>query len=502
MNSGAPNPAPRMTPTEILSRLSAVGVEPTGVSDDSRRVVPGDLFLAYPGGASDGRSHIADALAAKPCAVLWEAGGGFEWNPEWQTAHLEVPELRRLRAPLAHAVFGYPSERLSLIAVTGTNGKTTIAQWLGRLHPQRCAIVGTLGAGFIGKLDDTGLTTPEAATLMRCLKEFVDDGARACALEASSIGIEEGRIDGLRVDAAVFTNLTRDHLDYHGTMEAYAAAKEKLFLWPRLRLAVINVDDPFGRELAERTTASKVVVYSRERDSVRQRQGAFFAEDIEEGPNGLHFRMHTPMGRVSVETGLIGSHNVSNLLATAAILSDAGVSPGRIAEGFAELAAPPGRLERIALDDDAPAPLVVVDYAHTPDALENVLTALREVARARDGALSVVFGCGGNRDAGKRPMMGEIAARLADRVVLTNDNPRNESPAAIIEAIRAGAPRAEVIEDRAGAIRAAILSAEVSDVVLLAGKGRERTQEIAGERRPFSDANEAYAALLSREAHA
>jgi UDP-N-acetylmuramoyl-L-alanyl-D-glutamate--2,6-diaminopimelate ligase len=489
------------TPTEILSRLAAMGVQPSGVADDSRRVSPGDLFMAYPGGAFDGREHIADALVHKPSAVLWETSNGFEWNHAWKAVNLPVPDLRRLRAPIAHAVFGRPSERLSLIAVTGTNGKTTIAHWLGRLYPRRCAVVGTLGAGFVGKLEDTGLTTPEAATLMRCLKKFADEGAHACALEASSIGIEEGRIDGLRIDAAVFTNLTRDHLDYHGGMKAYAAVKEKLFKWPHLRLAVINVDDPFGCELAERTTASKVIVYSRERESVRQRQGALFAESIEAFPDGLHFRLNTPMGRAKVETRLIGNHNISNLLAVAAILVDAGVSPDGIARSFSTLSAPPGRLERIALDteDATTSPFVVVDYAHTPDALENALSALREQARARGGALLVVFGCGGDRDAGKRPLMGEMADKLADRVILTNDNPRNEAPTAIIEAIRAGAPSAVVIEDRALAIREAILTADASDVVLIAGKGRERYQEIAGERRPFSDANEAWAALLLRE---
>jgi UDP-N-acetylmuramoyl-L-alanyl-D-glutamate--2,6-diaminopimelate ligase len=498
ISSNSSNPAIRTAPAEILSRLAAMGVRPSGVADDSRRVSPGDLFMAYPGIASDGRKHIADALVRRPSAILWETGGGFAWNPEWKAANLPITGLRRLRAPIAHAVFGYPSERLSLIAVTGTNGKTTIAHWLGCLYPRRCAIVGTLGAGFAGNLEDTGLTTPEAATLMRCLKKFADESVHACVLEASSIGIEEGRIDGLRIDAAVFTNLTRDHLDYHGGMEAYAAAKEKLFMWPHLRLAVINVDDPFGRELAERTTASKVIVYSRERESVRQRQGALYAEEIEALPNGLRFRLNTPMGRAKIETRVIGNYNVSNLLAVAALLVDAGVPPNGIARSFATLSAPPGRLETIAPDteDAQTSPLVVVDYAHTPDALENALSTLREQARARGGAFTVVFGCGGNRDAGKRSLMGEVAARLADRVILTNDNPRNESPAAIIEAIRKGAPNAAVIEDRALAIREAIRTAKAADVVLIAGKGRERYQEIAGERLPFSDANEAWAALL------
>ena len=269
-------------------------------------------------------------------------------------------------------------------------------------------LIGTLGAGFPGALEETGFTTPEATTLMRKLAEFRRLGATACALEASSIGIEEGRINGALVDVAVFTNFTRDHLDYHGSMEAYAAAKEKLFAWPGLRTAIVNLDDAFGRKLLDQTTAGSVLGYSiGEAGEVR-------AEKLHETPVGQRFALVLPNGCVDIETSLLGRYNVSNLLAVAAVLHDAGLEPAEIAIRLSALQAPAGRLERLGGIGE---PLVVVDYAHTPDALENVLATLREVAVARGGRLWVVFGCGGDRDKGKRPQMGEVAGHLADRVL-------------------------------------------------------------------------------------
>jgi UDP-N-acetylmuramoyl-L-alanyl-D-glutamate--2,6-diaminopimelate ligase len=487
-------PAQTSTHTAVLQQLSALGVQPRGVADDSRQVRPGDLFVAYPGDLADGRHYIGDAMARGACAVLWEEGCGFVWNPEWKIVNLPISGLRMLSGPLSHAIFGQPSERLSLIAITGTNGKTTISQWIARAHPRLCGIIGTLGAGFPERLAETGFTTPEAATLTRYLSEFSAAEAQACALEASSIGIEEGRLDGARVDVAVFTNLTRDHLDYHGTMEDYAAAKKRLFTWPRLRLAVVNLDDPFGPELAGCTTATKVLAYTLS-DAPSDRQGVIRAENVEETVNGLSFRLCAPNGRARVETGLLGRYNVSNLLAVAAVLIDAGMTPADIAARFAELPSPPGRLEKIGGCNE---PLIVVDYAHTPDALERALQALRDVARARGAELIAVFGCGGDRDHGKRPLMGAIATQLADRVVLTSDNPRSEVPSAIIDEIRAAAPAAEVVVDRAQAIRQTILAAHPAAVILLAGKGHEPYQEIAGVRRPFSDVIEANNALSAR----
>ena len=482
-----------LTIAEVLRHFSAQGVEPRGVADDSRQVQPGDLFVAYPGDLADGRKYITDAIARGAVAVLWESNGDFSWNSECRVAHLSATGLRSLCGPLAHAVFGQPSERLSLIAITGTNGKTTISQWLGRVHPRSCAIIGTLGAGFFDQLKETGFTTPEATTLTRYLRRFADDAAQACALEASSIGIEEGRLDGTRVDVALFTNLTRDHLDYHGSMAQYAAAKERLFKWPRLRLAVINLDDPFGHELAVRTTATKILCYTQD-DSLADRPGMIRAENVEETLSGMRFRLSAPNGRAVVETGVLGRYNISNLLAVAAVLIDAGLNPMEVAERFAGLTPPPGRMEKVGGHNE---PLIAVDYAHTPDALENALKALRGLAKARGAGLTVVFGCGGDRDRGKRPLMGEIV-NLADRVVLTSDNPRSEKPEAILDEIRVAAPEAEVIVDRAEAIRSAVLAAHPAEVILLAGKGHEPYQEIAGIRRPFSDVKEAQAALIAR----
>ena len=482
-------------PMAVVEQLAALGVQPSGVADDSRQVRPGDLFIAYPGDLADGRQFIGDAIARGACAVLWQAGDDFVWDADWRVVNLPASGLRQLCGPLAHAIFGQPSERMSLIAITGTNGKTTISQWLGRVHPRHCAIIGTLGAGFAGQMTETGFTTPEAATLTRYLADFTAAEAQACALEASSIGIEEGRLDGARIDVAVFTNLTRDHLDYHGSMESYAAAKRKLFAWPRLRLAVVNLDDPFGRELVDRSTASKVLGYT-QGNAYCDRQGVIRAENVEETLSGLRFQLCAPNGRAMVETGLLGRYNVSNLLAVAAILIDAGLTPAEVSSRFADLASPPGRLEKVGGYNE---PLIVVDYAHTPDALESALNALRGVAKARGAGLVVVFGCGGDRDRGKRPLMGEIAMRLADRVVLTSDNPRSENPQAILDEIRVGAPMAEVIADRAEAIQRTILAAHPADVVLLAGKGHEPYQEIAGVRRPFSDLAEARLALSARQ---
>ena len=482
-------------PSFVLKQLAALGVTPNGVAIDSRRVRRGDVFLALPGDFADGRDYIPDAIARGASAVIWESGDGFVWQSTWGVPNVAAANLRALCGPLAHAVFGYPGERLSLIAITGTNGKTSISQWLASVHPRRCAVIGTLGAGFAGAMKETGMTTPEAAILARYLADFVEGGAQACALEASSIGIEEDRLDGARVDVAVFTNLTRDHLDYHGSMEDYAAAKEKLFKWPRLRLAVVNLDDPFGCTLMQRTTASRIIGYTQGK-SFTDRQGVVRAESVDETSGGLRFVLATPAGRARVETSLVGRFNVSNLLATAAVLLDAGLTPAEVASRFADLPAPPGRLETLGGNKE---PLVVVDYAHTPDALENAINALRSVATARGGRLIALFGCGGDRDRGKRPLMGEVAKRLADRVILTSDNPRSEVPAAIVAEIAIGVPDAEIIEDRGAAIRRAILGAAVADVILLAGKGHEPYQEIAGVKRPFSDIDEAAAALALRQ---
>ncbi len=482
------------TPRELLDRLEAMGVNVTGVADDSRQVLPGDVFLAYPGDLADGRRYIDDALAKGAVAILWQPGGDFAWNTTCTAANLPVGELRALAGPLAHMVYGHPSEAMSLIAVTGTNGKTTISQCIARAYPKPCAIIGTLGAGFADDLTETGFTTPEATTLMRYLARFRQQHAAACALEASSIGIEEGRMNGARVDVAIFTNLTRDHLDYHGSMEDYAAAKAKLFHWPRLRTAIVNLDDEFGLQLMRETTALRVLGYAIG-EQRRDFPALVRAENLEETPYGQCFTLVLPNGREKVETSLVGRYNVSNLLAVAAVLHDAGLPAHEVARRVAELTPPPGRMERIG---GAGEPLVVVDYSHTPDALENALVALRPVAAARGGRVVVMFGCGGDRDKGKRPLMGEVAQRCADRVLVTSDNPRSEVPKDIVSDIVAGMTHAEVELDRATAIRRVVLEAAMGDVILLAGKGHEPYQEIAGVKYPFSDIEQARAALELR----
>ena len=484
------------TPREILDRLSAMGIEPTGVADDSRQVQPGDLFLAYPGDLADGRRYIADAVARGAVAVVWQPGGDFGRNFELTVANLPVDSLRPLAGPLAHVVYGFPSEGLSLIAITGTNGKTTVSQCIAKAYAKPCAVIGTLGAGFPGALEETGFTTPEATVLMRYLASFRNQHAAACALEASSIGIEEGRMNGARVDVAVFTNFTRDHLDYHGTMEAYAAAKEKLFAWPRLRTAIINFDDEMGLRLSRETTAMRILGYGIG-PARRDFHALVRAENLVDTPFGQRFNLVLPNGRAVVDTPLLGRYNISNLLAVAAVLHDAGVQAVDVARRLSELTPPPGRLERVGGDGE---PLLVIDYAHTPDALVSALGALRDVAASRGGKLVVVFGCGGDRDKGKRPQMGEAAARHADRVLLTSDNPRSEVPMAIIEDILLGVPGADVEADRAAAIRRAVFAADAGDVILLAGKGHESYQEIAGVRTPFSDVEQAQAALQERRA--
>lgn len=482
------------TPREILDRLAGLGIEPTGVADDSRQVQAGDLFLAYSGDLADGRRYIADAIARGAVAVAWQPGGDFAWNPAWTLPNLAVDALRPLAGPLAHAVYGHPSEGLSLIAITGTNGKTTISQCIAIAYPKPCAIIGTLGAGFPNWLVDTGFTTPEATTLMRYLARFRAEHAAACALEASSIGIQEGRLNGARVDVAVFTNITRDHLDYHGTMDAYAAAKARLFTWPRLRTAIINLDDEFGLQLVRETTAMRVLGYAIG-EPRRDFPAHVRAENLVDTPFGQRFTLILPNGRGTVDTGLVGRYNISNLLAVAAVLHDAGVSVQEVVRRLSELTPPPGRMERVGGNGE---PLIVVDYSHTPDALDNALTALRDVATPRGGRLCVVFGCGGDRDKGKRPLMGGVAERKADRVLVTSDNPRSEVPQAIIDDILAGMTHAEVEADRAAAIRRVVLEADARDVILLAGKGHEAYQEVAGVRTPFSDIEQAQAALALR----
>ena len=488
--------APFSTREDVLSWLLAQGLRPKGVCADSRRVRAGDLFVAE-GAESGVRSMYArDALANGACAVLWSADVPLCKAEFGSAPVLAVSGLHTLIGPIAQQVYGNPSAHMRVIAVTGTNGKTTVTQWLAQTMPGRCAVIGTLGAGYPDAMVETGFTTPDAAQYAHLLADFVADGATACAVEASSIGIEESRMAGSHIDCAVFTNLSRDHLDYHQTMAAYAAAKAKLFVWQDLRAAVINLDDAFGQQLLEQTTAKLVVGYGLMPRPSTLADGVAWvgAESVQSTAQGLSATLVFGDERLPFVTHIIGRHNLSNLLAVAAVLVAQGLSAAEIVVELSKLQPPAGRMACQGGDD---APLVVVDYAHTPDALANILSALRDVTQARGGKLICLFGCGGDRDPGKRPEMGRVAVVGADVVCITSDNPRWEPAADILSAIAVGAPGAAMVEDRAQAIAQVIAQAGVADVVLLAGKGHETEQEIRGQRYPFDDAVHAKAALVA-----
>ena len=485
------------------------------VTTDSRKVRAGDGFIAWPGAATDGRRFVASALKAGATTCLVEREGleAFAFD---DARIASLPGLKAATGPVADAFFEQPSRALEVVATTGTNGKTSTAWWTAQaltLLGRRCAVVGTLGIGeppraasVVGgvprparaaQIEFTGLTTPDPVMLHAALRLFADGGFAACAIEASSIGIVEQRLAALRVAVALFTNFTRDHLDYHGTMQAYWAAKRQLFAWPGLRAAVLNVDDGHGAALARELhgAALDVWTYSTQADARLRAANLGYVD------GGLAFDLHEGEQSVAVRSTLIGDYNASNLLAVIGGLRALGVALVDAVSVVPQLTPVPGRLQRVGTGSAAPE--VVVDYAHTPDALEKVLQALRPLARARGGRLICVFGCGGNRDATKRPLMGAIAARDADAVVLTSDNPRGEVPAAILADIVAGIAQRStttVAEDRRAAIAQVVVAADARDVILIAGKGHEDYQEIAGVRHPFSDVAEASAALARRVA--
>ena len=475
----------------ILDRLAQLGVPLMDLTADSRSVKLGSIFVAYPGSARDGRLFIMEAIAKGAAAVIWEKRG-FHWDEDWEVPNLGIEGLRAQVSAIAGYVHAEPSQKLWMVGVTGTNGKTSVAQWtaqaLDRLG-RRAAVLGTLGNGLVGERTEAKNTTPDAIVLQRTLAEYLKRGAKAVAMEVSSHGLDQGRVAGIRYDIAVFTNLTRDHLDYHGTMEVYAAAKFRLFATHGLSHAVINVDDEWGRHFAGRLRAAPldVITYGLAADA-RLR-----ASHIVQSEAGIRFRIKGDWGAGEVAVPVLGAFNVANLLAVAGTLLASGVTFDDALAAIRQLDPVPGRLERIG---GGTLPLVVVDYAHTPDALDKALAALRPVVS--DGCrLFCVFGCGGERDPGKRPLMGEVASRLADRVIVTSDNPRGENARAIIDAILAGvdASRTEAIEDRQVAIFTAIHQAKPGDIVLLAGKGHETYQEIAGVKHPFNDREAARAAL-------
>ena len=464
-----------------LGAIDALGVRIGGLAIDSRKTRPGDVFLAFPGYRADGRAHIPQAIAAGASAVLWDSKG-FTWDAAWRLPNLGVPDLRSHLGEIAGRFFGNPSRHMWLAGVTGTNGKTSCSHWIAqsltRLR-RKTAVIGTLGSGFPGELDAVGNTTPDAITLQSRLAGLRARGATGCAMEVSSHGIEQGRINGVEFDVALFTNLSRDHLDYHKTMEDYGATKARLFGWPQLKHAVVNVDDRFGHELAQSIDRSRINVLG-----FGFGKGEIAGHRLDLSTRGLTLEITTPWGPAHLTSELIGGFNAANLLGALGVLLTADVSLHDAVDALAHVEPVPGRLQMVRLPK---APLVVVDYAHTPDALEKVLQTLRDLLPV-GAKLHCVFGCGGDRDPGKRPLMGEVATRLSDRVIITSDNPRSENPRAIIDDIVAGAhPNYEIETDRAGAIFNALQSAAPDDVVLIAGKGHETYQEIGKQRLPFDD---------------
>lgn len=470
---------------------------------DSRKVQPGDAFLAWPGAAVDARGHVASALAAGAAACLVEAEGvaAFDLDPIRVATYTG---LRQAAAPVAAAYFEAPSTQLALLAVTGTNGKTSTAWWLAQALSQlgqRCALVGTLGIGEPGALVHNGLTTPDPVLLQQQLRRLVDEGFKACAIEASSIGLAEHRLDASAVHTAIFTNFTQDHLDYHGSMEAYWQAKSALFDWPGLKAAVINIDDAKGAALTKRMQirgdTPALWTLSCERPARLMARDIQYGTDVRTGAEVMRFAVVEDGADelAQVTAPIVGHYNVLNLLGVIGTLRSLGLPLAAAASACAGLTPVPGRMESLAQPGK---PLVVIDYAHTPDALDKVLGALKPLAHGRRGALCCVFGCGGDRDAAKRPLMARAAARQADRLILTSDNPRSEEPAAILADMAAGLPPhsdARQQADRALAISQAIASAAPQDVVLIAGKGHEDYQEVKGVKRPFSDRLQAEAAL-------
>lgn len=455
----------------------------TNIASDSRKVSENTLFLAYPGESSDGRDYIQDAINNGASAILWDSED-FIWNPEWQVENIPIRKLRLQAGIVASQFYKNPSQKIWMIGVTGTNGKTSITQWLAQCFNhlnQKAAVIGTLGNGLLNQLSPAVNTTPDAISLQEMLASFVNDQAEVVAMEVSSHGLSQGRVNGVSFNVAVLSNLTQDHLDYHGTFEAYADAKRSLFTKDGLKYAVLNVDDAFGQELEISLFGGRTEVLTYGINS-----GQVKAVDISFEDAHLVFYAETPYGNAPVKANLIGRFNVYNVLAVLATLLVSKVNIDEAVEAISHIKSAKGRMQQIG---GGQVPLVVIDYAHTPDALEKVLITLKEQT---SGKVICIFGCGGDRDKSKRALMGKIASDIASAVVVTSDNPRSESPEKIIADIAVGLHGNFAIEEnRAKAISVGIFSAKPGDIVLIAGKGHEEYQEINGKKLPFSDIEQA-----------
>jgi UDP-N-acetylmuramoyl-L-alanyl-D-glutamate--2,6-diaminopimelate ligase len=493
-------PAAHMNPLPTLAELlqgyadaPAIGVH--GIASDSRRIGNGFVFFAVEGIGSHGLDYVDQAIAAGASAVVWDASTGSE------PSGIEVPAiavdgLAARLGEIADRYYEQPSERLGVIGVTGTNGKTTVAWMVAQAFDilgRACAYLGTLGHGLGTVQDATGMTTPPAIELHGRLAEFVDAGAEFAAVEVSSHALSQRRVDGVRFDTALFTNLSRDHLDYHEDMDDYFASKSQLFLDCGPRHRIVNVDTAYGMRLAA-LCGPDVVTVSTHADRIAEGHLYLFVRAVEPGARGSNVSFDSAWGSGAFATTMPGDFNVANAAIVLALMLNKGVALETACEVVSLVSAPPGRMQRVAME----GPAVYVDYAHTPQALESVLQALRPHCA---GALWCVFGCGGDRDPGKRPQMGEAAERGGDRIVITSDNPRGEDPATIIADVLTGLARPDeaiLIEDRAAAIAWTVAQAGEDDVVLIAGKGHEAYQETGGERVPFSDVAVAKRALSAR----
>jgi len=520
---------------QTIVPYSSLGVTITHLVTDSREIKHGDTFVAYPGEKTDGRQFIAQAIARGANAVIYETQH-FAWDKDWQVPNLGVADLRHKAGWLADAVYGAPSEKLWVVGITGTNGKTSTSHWIAHALNEagkKCAVIGTLGNGFMAgngfadALQASANTTPDAIRVHGLLADYLHDGAQAVAMEVSSHALSQGRVNGVRFDVAMLTNLSRDHLDYHGDMQSYADTKRKLFDWQQLGFAVLNLDDAFGAELAEQiqNTDAEVIGYGLRPLSIFPPQAGERANEksiepssdaalqlaerlglrmvygdlLEMTGQGLRLAVHSSWGAAELDSALVGRFNAANLLGALAVLLASGVALSDAAHSLSRAQAVAGRMQRLGGERQ---PTVIVDYAHTPDALEKVLQALREVGAAGGGKVLCVFGCGGDRDRGKRAMMGMVAEKFSDFCIVTSDNPRGENPRDIIAEIVGGMneDNHEIIVDRAAAIQSAIGRARQSDTVLIAGKGHEDYQEIKGVKHPFSDVLVAQQALKASHA--
>lgn len=468
----------------------------SGVTIDSRQVEPGDVFVALVGERLDARQFIAKACAAGAAAVLVESTTEMRAgtvNQDHPAPVIAVANLAERLSALASQCYGEPSKKLSLVGVTGTNGKSTCVSLIAQLYQAvegKAATLGTLGAQVGDEVFDFGMTTPDAASCQKILAFMAEQEVELVAMEVSSHGLAQERVAGIEFDTAVFTNLSHDHLDYHKSIARYAAAKQKLFEWPQLKHAVINLDDPYAAQmLAAGKQRAKVYSYS-----ILHFVADVYASDIQYDAAGVHFRLHSPWGAADINSPLLGVFNVSNLLAAMTSLLVAGADFTKIVAAVEGLRSVPGRMQGLSEDSDIS---VVVDYAHTPDALEQAISAVRMHVV---GKLWVVFGCGGDRDRTKRPLMAAIAEQFSDHVVVTSDNPRGEAVSRIFSDVYKGFKNQDhrKFEQREEAINYAIEQAESGDVILLAGKGHEAYQIVGDQKLPFSDIELGLAALAQR----